>query len=765
MNNSQQTNAARVLIAARCKTLAPELASILTELRYGVEITSFCLDSVCRIAEQKTPDLVMVDMTSAATSEAMAAASRIRSELGFPVIYVIDVGWHVCTESPGAPKPCGYVIRPFDALQVQMAIETVMDRHRTEVKLRENETRLELALSGGDLGLWDFSLKTGRAYVDNRLAEMLGYELAELGSDIAFWRNLLPTEDVKRVDEAMQDHVKGRTSLFELEHRMRAKSGHWKWVLARGKIGSRDTAGNPLRVTGTLLDITHRRLVENITRAQRDLSRELSSASSKEEALQLCIDAALRISEMDSAGIYLANDEGGLDLAAHRGLSREFVEEVSHLGPETLNVRAVSKGRPLYSERQRLVATPGDLTEREGLKSLAVIPILVDGSVHGCLNVASHEFDSVPGSIRYSLETIASDVSGVIRRLEAEEKAGQNAARFRELAELLPQTVYEADTEGKLTFINRCGLEAAGRSDEEMARGLNAGDMVAPEHRGRIVQTFSKILDGETNVGTEYLAMRSDGTTYPVVMYSNPIFVEGKVVGVRSVCVDVRELKEAQERIKQSLKEKEVLLREIHHRVKNNLQVMSSLLRLQARYVRPGNPEKLFRAAENRIRSMALVHEKLYASRYLSNLNIDEYVRSLVNTLKASYGISSSKVVFEQDIEAIELDLDTAMPVGFIVTELISNCLMHAFPNGRRGKISISLRALAEDRFVLVVTDDGVGMKGEVDLDNPTSFGLHLVRTLTEQMDGAMELTTGGGTEFRITFKEIRRVAGRSEPI
>ncbi len=762
MKDSQQIITARVLIAASCGAPASELESILTELRYSVEITSFSLDNVCRIVEKTNPDLVMIDMSSAGTSEAMEAASLIRSELGFPVIYIIDAGWNVCDRSTGSPKPCGYVIRPLNALQVKMTIETVLDRHRTEMKLRENETRLELALSGGDLGLWDFSVKTGRAFVNDRLAEMLGYEIAEVESDIDFWRNLLPEEDVVRVQEAMKAHLEGRTECFELEHRLRAKSGHWKWVLARGKVGTRDTHGNPLRVTGTLLDITHRRLVENITRAQRDLSKGLSAASSREEALQLCIDAALRISGMDSAGIYLGNDEGGLDLAAHRGLTRDFVEEVSHLGPETPNVKAVAKGLPIYSERQEIVAVSKDLTKREGLKSLAVIPMLFEGSVGGCLNVASHGFDSVPGSIRYSLETIASDVSGVIRRLEAEEKAGRSAARFRELAELLPQTVYEADTTGRLTFINRCGLEAAGRSDEEMADGLNAHDMAAPEHRGRILETFSRILGGETNVGTEYLAMRSDGTTFPVVMYSNPIFVECEIVGIRSVCVDVRELKEAQERIKDSLREKEVLLREIHHRVKNNLQVMSSLLRLQARYVKSANPDELFRAAENRIRSMALVHEKLYASRFLSNLNIDEYVKSLVNTLKASYGIESSRVLFKQDIAGIELDLDTAMPVGFIVTELISNCFRHAFPDGREGKITISLRPLAEDRFILVVNDDGVGMKGEVDLDHPTSFGLHLVQTLTQQMDGAMELTTGKGTEFRVTFKEIRKGTGHS---
>jgi len=223
-----------------------------------------------------------------------------------------------------------------------------------------------------------------------------------------------------------------------------------------------------------------------------------------------------------------------------------------------------------------------------------------------------------------------------------------------------------------------------------------------------------------------------------------------------SVGIDITERQQAETQIKTSLKEKEVLLKEIHHRVKNNLQIVSSLLKLQSKYIKDEVIMALFNESHNRIRSMALIHEKLYQSQNLVQINVYEYIPELVNNLFRSYNIYTSRISLKLEIDDIYLDIDTAIPCGLIINELISNCLKYAFQVSLNGEIAIKYQLLNNNYVLIEVTDNGIGLPENFSIENSASLGLKLVSNLTDQINGKLEVNSevNQGTTFKIIFKK-----------
>ena len=215
---------------------------------------------------------------------------------------------------------------------------------------------------------------------------------------------------------------------------------------------------------------------------------------------------------------------------------------------------------------------------------------------------------------------------------------------------------------------------------------------------------------------------------------------------------EISERKKAEEQITTSLQEKTVLLREIHHRVKNNLQVISSLLNLQSGYIEDKKSLEIFRESQTRVRSMALIHEKLYQSKDLYKIEFSEYIKSLAKDLFSSYNIDYERIKLRSDMEGIYFEIDTAILCGLIINELISNSLKHAFPDGRKGEVYIGLKKSSESNYTLILKDDGIGFPPNINFRKTDSLGLQLVTTLTEQLGGEIELSRNGFTEFKIEF-------------
>ena len=232
---------------------------------------------------------------------------------------------------------------------------------------------------------------------------------------------------------------------------------------------------------------------------------------------------------------------------------------------------------------------------------------------------------------------------------------------------------------------------------------------------------------------------------------------EGQPVGMRGIVVDITERKRIEERLRASLKEKEVLIKEIHHRVKNNLAVVSSLLSLQSSQLEDETAKKMMLESQNRVRSMAILHEKLYQTDDLARIDFAEYIQSTTIELFRAYQIDPAKIDLKINVQDITLTIQLAVPCGLIVNELVSNALKHAFPPSQKekGSISVSMKSINEKEIELSVTDNGIGIPKDIDIHKTHSLGLRLVTILAEdQLQGKMTITRNSGTTFHIRFNK-----------
>jgi two-component sensor histidine kinase len=227
--------------------------------------------------------------------------------------------------------------------------------------------------------------------------------------------------------------------------------------------------------------------------------------------------------------------------------------------------------------------------------------------------------------------------------------------------------------------------------------------------------------------------------------------------------LEIAERRRAELQIQASLDENEVLLKEIHHRVKNNLQVISSLLYLQSRHAQDPLTLSMFLESQHRVRSMALVHETLCRTEDLARVDLAQYVRNLSSYLLQSYSPPPNPIQLSIQVDDVSLDMDAAVPCGLILNELVSNCLKHAFPGGRQGEIIIQLRQTDQGQHILAVSDNGLGLPDGFDIRTTPSLGLQLVNRLVNQLGGTIELSRHPGTRIQITFAESQNDKGEGQ--
>jgi PAS domain S-box-containing protein len=342
-------------------------------------------------------------------------------------------------------------------------------------------------------------------------------------------------------------------------------------------------------------------------------------------------------------------------------------------------------------------------------------------------------------------------------------KQGQKALReseerFRNVFTQSPIGIQIYDLDGRLIDINEACMEILGvESIEEAKKFRLFEEPLTPEETNERIQRgetvrFELLFDFSTIKEKVLMETSRSDNCYLDCLVSPLGREDDEDRRLLVLMQDVTERRIAEERIRASLKEKEVLLKEVHHRVKNNLQIISSLLNLQSKYIKDDQALEMFKESRNRIRSMTLIHEKLYRSKDLANIDVAEYIQNLSSNLFRSY--SAGRISLKTQVDDILLGIDTAIPCGLIINELVSNSLKHAFPD-KQGEIVVNLHR-DDGKLTLIVRDNGVGFPEHVDFRNTDSLGLQLVCTLTDQLDGEVELSRAGGTEFRITFGEIK---------
>lgn len=343
---------------------------------------------------------------------------------------------------------------------------------------------------------------------------------------------------------------------------------------------------------------------------------------------------------------------------------------------------------------------------------------------------------TVPSADQYSLPTGSSD------------------HYFRDLLDAAPDAMVMVDAHGRIIFVNSQTQRIFGYTREELV-GKEVEVLMPMRFRdghGRHREGYAvapKIR--EMGKGLELFGTRKDGKEFPVEISLSPLHTDAGMIVVSAIR-DITERKSAENELKQSVREKEILLKEVHHRVKNNLQIISSLLNFQSDVIADANARTVFQDTRARIKSIALVHERLYQSNDLTNIDFADYVQGLADDFFASYGIQRERITLELDIQPLALDVDSIINCGLIIGELLSNALKYAFPHDRRGSIRISLRTLNE-RFQLVVADDGVGLPPERRSLESASLGFKLVKGLVKELGGSVEVQGPPGSQFSILFR------------
>jgi len=478
---------------------------------------------------------------------------------------------------------------------IQIISQNITERKRAEKALENNQERLRFALEGSNLGEWDLNLTNNRISRNNRWAEMLGYELAEIKDTLQQGIDLQHPDDRESISKAIQDHLDGNADYYSIEYRMRTKSGTYKWIRDCGKIMERDVQGNPLRICGTHADI--------------DENKKLES---------MILDSNILLHSM---------------------------------------------------------------------------------------------FDSSPDVIVFALDTNYRYLAFNSRHKEVIKK------------------IWGKEICIGTSMLDVIGIQADGkRAKDNFDRALSGESFVVVEDYGDDAFSRQSWLD-----------------------YWSPIKnIHGSIIGLTCFLINNTRQKKAQEKIKNLLSEKELLLKEVHHRIKNNMNTISSLLSLQASAVKDVSAVQALQDAGNRIKSMSLLYDKLYLSPSYTELSIHEYLSPLINQVVGNFP-DGKNVKIKENFTSFMLDVKCLQPLGVIINELLTNIMKYAFRGKDTGSISVSATYI-EGHVTVSVQDDGIGINENITFENSTGFGLHLVHALAQQLDGTIRLEREAGTRVVLDF-------------
>ncbi len=527
------------------------------------------------------------------------------------------------------------------------------------------------------------------------------------------------------------------------------------------EVGERRRAEEEVRRLNAGLETRVRERTDELARTNTALQTEIAERKRAEERVrQLNTDLERRVNELQAVldvlpvGVGIARDAQCRDIRMNNAFARSLglatgmnASKSAPGGEAPANFRVLANGRELRAEElpmQRAAAQGIEIRDQE---EEIVFP---DGRTLHLLAYATplrDEEDRVCGSVGAFVD--------ITEHKQATEARRESEARARAMLESALDCIVSVDHQGRIIEFNLAAERTFGRTRAEAMGRLMAELIIPPPLRERHRQAFARHLaTGEATIlgkRIEMTALRADGAEFPIELAVTRI--PGKEPPTFTAFMrDITGRKEAEERIQASLREKDVMLKEIHHRVKNNLQIVSSLLRLQSRHLKHPETVAAFEESGSRVQSMALVHEKLYQSSSLSELDFAAYAQSLTDSLLRSYGTDPSVIRLHLDMDKVHLNINQAIPCALILNELVANALKYAFPNGRQGEIRLRLHCDPDGTTHMSVGDNGVGLPADFNPDKTGSLGLQLVNTLVHQLRGHMEASHAEGTQYTLTF-------------
>lgn len=597
---------------------------------------------------------------------------------------------------------------------VSVFARDVTERRQTEDALRESEERFKILFESAPDAYYLSDLK-GKFLDGNRMAERLtGYKKLELIGKNFLKLGLLPAYQISKAAKLLIKNAKG-ISTGPDEFRIRRQDGTEVFV---------DISTRPVKikektfVLGIARDITERKLAEEALRESEEKFRMLAEKSPN----MIFINKKGRV-------VY-ANQkcEEVIGYRREEFYSPDF-DFIGLIAPESVaviksNFQKHMKGIDVPPYEYTLLKKTG-----EKIDSIITTKLISYGGGNAILGI----------------------ITDITERKQAEEALRISEEKYRHLVENMNEVLYSVDETGNITYISPVVESLSGYNPAEII-GKNFLTFIFKDDVEFIQEQFQKRISG-IHLTSECRFLTKSGELKWIRSSGRPIVLNGRFLGVQGVIADITDQKRAEDEIKASLREKEAMMRELHHRVKNNLQIVSSLLRLQSRSLKSKALKDTFEIAQNRIKSMALIHEVLYLSEKIDKINFSDYVKRITNHLAAMFSRKAKSIDLELDLGELYLSIDKAIPCGLIINELVSNAFKHAFPDGKSGKILVHLKNKL-DNCTIVIEDNGVGLPAEAESGKNGTLGLQLVQDLVKQIEGTLETTRAGGTAFKIVFKE-----------
>jgi PAS domain S-box-containing protein len=548
----------------------------------------------------------------------------------------------------------------------------------------------------------------------DKATEMLGWEEVEVVGNGTSIKDFVHEEDKELVFGSIQQMIDQKGEDISISNRVFTKDGKMVYSEWHNSI-LYDIDGEVISVYSLIANVTERALA---------FKESQKSIQSYQDLFDSMTDA-----------IYILDDENKI-VIANKGIKLTYGYKLRDLvGKDQSILRAPGK----FDEQAMTEIRERSKTQKA--QKLEVWSKKANGEVfltEMLVNRGSYFGKNV-------LIIIERDISD---RKFAEEELIRRETLFSELFNTSPLAITLLNTHNEVELVNKGFEQLFGYQFDEI-KGLEIDKIIVPEYG---IEEATRLTNSPIVEEKQLVRIAKNGDRLNVIVYSVPVMIEGNIQAKFGLYVDITERKQAEETIKKSLKEKEVLLAEVHHRVKNNLAVITGLLELQSYASDNYHAQKVLKDSQMRVKSIALVHEKLYQNDNLSEVNVSSYMEELITSVKRAIGSRDDHISIEMDIDNLTLPVTQAIPCGLLVNEIVTNSYKHAFKGRDEGLIEVSLKTKGE--FVqITVQDNGVGFDQENYTKPGLSLGMKLIRTLSKQLRASTEVRSKDGTSYSIEFK------------
>lgn len=595
----------------------------------------------------------------------------------------------------------------------------ITDRKRAEIELRENKEQYKLVVEHIKDITYHIDEDMKWTLLNQAWVEITGYPLQEaLGSSFL---EFIHPDDREICERTCNDLLNGKSDFYSRIVRLMKRNGSCVWVEMSARKTNGVTICENCNISGTMVNVTAE------LAKQKETRQELINEKRFSEAIIESLPGVFYM--LDEQSNFLKWNENLVEQFGYTG------EEIAGMNPSDFFEEAEFK--KIAREIKRVFKEGESEVEAVALtKNGTKIPYYLTGK-----RFEQNEKKYLIGA-GYDLS----------ERKRAIEKLKKSEELFRNLFLKAPAAIVMADVENKVLRVNQSFEELFGYTESEIAdKDLNqfivpegAGDKIPalPEHAVKRAYSYHQVR-----------RKTKTGEMKDVSVGIIPIYIDDKPYVVFGMYIDVTEQKRYENQIAESLKEKQVLLQEIHHRVKNNLAVISGLIQLQMYEIDHAYMKQLLQESQSRIQTMALIHEKLYQSQNLSRISCRSYIEELIQTIRSTFDTGAKKIKINTEIEDVELNINKAVPFALLLNEVISNAFEHAFSGRRQGSISVSLSEEDADIHVSIM-DDGVGMPDDFAIEGNETLGMTLIHNFLEQLEAEWELSNENGTSLSLTFSK-----------